>query len=107
MKFHLRKGDFVQVTKGKDKGKKGRILEVIPENSRVLVEGINFAVKHSKPTATDRQGGIQHREKPVSIANVSYFCMKCTKNVKLGSKVLQDGSKTRYCKKCNEIIEAK
>lgn len=103
----LRKGDFVQVMKGKDRGKKGRVIRVMPDEGRVLVEGINFVKKHSRPKAIDKQGGIVQMEKPVSIANVMYFCMKCSKPTRLRKKDLQDGSKARYCKRCNELAEVK
>ncbi len=107
MGCRLKKSDFVQVTKGKDRGKKGRVIRVMPGEGRILVEGINFARKHSRPKAIDKQGGIVQMEKPVSIANVMYFCMKCSKPTRLKEKTLQDGSKVRYCKKCNELAEVK
>ncbi len=107
MKCSLKKNDFVQVIKGEDRGKKGRIIQVLPEKGKVIVEGINFVRKHSKPKAIDKVGGIVQMEKPVSIANVMYFCMKCTKMTRLKKKVLQDGSKVRYCKKCGELAEVK
>jgi len=107
MGCRLRKGDFVQVMKGKDVGKKGRVIKVLPGKSRILVEGINFVKKHSKPRAIDKQGGIVQMEKPISIANVMYFCMKCSKPTRLKEKILQDGSKVRYCKRCNELAEVR
>jgi large subunit ribosomal protein L24 len=107
MKYSLKKGDFVQVVKGEDRGKKGRVIKLMPDEGKVLVEGINFVRKHSKPKAIDKQGGIIQMEKPVSIANVMYFCMKCGKRTRLKKKLLQDGSKVRYCKKCGELAEAK
>ncbi len=107
MKFKLKKGDFVQVIKGKDKGKKGRILKIFYKENRVLVEGINFVKKHVKPGAVDRQGGIIQVEKPISISNVNFFCLKCSKPTRLGIKFLEDGSKVRYCKKCKEIVDEK
>jgi large subunit ribosomal protein L24 len=107
MKFKLKKGDFVQVIKGKDKGKKGRILKIFYKENRVLVEGINFVKKHTRPKAVDRQGGIIQVEKPISISNVNFFCLKCSRPTRLGIRFLEDGSKVRYCKRCKEIIEEK
>ena len=107
MKYRIRKGDFVQVIKGKDRGKKGRVIKVFPEEGRILVEGVNFVHKHTRPKAVDKQGGIIQMEKPVSYSNVMFFCMKCSKPARLGIKILQDGTKTRYCKRCNEIVEVK
>ncbi|MCM8803919.1 MAG: 50S ribosomal protein L24 [Candidatus Omnitrophica bacterium] len=107
MKYKLKKGDIVQVIKGKDRGKKGRIIKVFDEEGKVLVEGINFVKKHTRPKAVDRQGGIIRIEKPISISNVNFFCLKCSKPTKLGIKFIEDGSKVRYCKKCKEIVEEK
>ncbi len=107
MKFNLSKGDFVQVIKGKDRGKKGRVIKVFPKEGKILVEGINFVRRHSKPKAIDKQGGIIQMEKPLSISNVMCFCMKCSRPTRLNIKVLNDGSKIRYCHKCNENIEVK
>lgn len=107
MEFRIKKDDFVVVMKGKDAGKKGRVIKVFPKEKRVLVEGVNFVKKATRPQKVDRQGGIITVEKPISISNVQYFCMKCSKNTRLGVKIMEDGSKVRYCKKCGEILEAK
>lgn len=107
MKYKLKKGDFVQVIKGKDRGKKGRIIKVFREEGKVLVEGVNFVKKHTRPRTVDQQGGIIQIEKPISIANVQFFCLKCAKPTSLGIKFLEDGTKVRYCKKCKEIVEEK
>lgn len=107
MKCRIKKGDFVEVIKGKDRGKKGRVIKVFPEERKILVEGINFVRKHTRPKAIDRQGGIIQMEKPISYSNVMFFCMKCSKPTRLGIKILQDKTKARYCKKCNEIVEVK
>ncbi len=107
MSFKLRKNDFVIVTKGKDRTKKGRVLKILPKENRILVEGINFIKKHTKPRSATQQGGIITMEKPISISNVQYFCMKCNKPVKLGIKILDDNTKLRVCKKCGEIAEIK
>jgi large subunit ribosomal protein L24 len=69
----LRKGDFVQVMKGKDAGKKGRILRVYPQKDKALVEGINFVKRHTKPGRVDRQGGIVQKEAPIALPGLSYF----------------------------------
>ncbi|MCS7179946.1 MAG: 50S ribosomal protein L24 [bacterium] len=107
MKVKLKRGDIVQVIKGKDKGKKGRILKIFREEGKVLVEGINFVKKHTRPRTVDRQGGIIQIEKPISISNVNFFCLKCSKPTRLGIKFLEDKTKVRYCKRCKEIIEEK
>jgi len=107
MKCKIRKNDFVQAIKGKDKGKKGRVIKVFPQERKVLIEGVNFVKKHTRPKSVDKQGGIIQMEKPVAIANVIFFCLKCSKPSRIGIKYLEDGSKFRFCKKCNEVIESK
>ena len=102
----LKKGDFVQVMKGKDVGKKGRILQVLRAENRVLVEGVNFVKRHSRPTRHNRQGGIVQKELPVAISNLRYFCLKCNKPVRVGFKFIGE-NKTRYCKKCGEMAGGK
>ncbi|HNQ35342.1 MAG TPA: 50S ribosomal protein L24 [bacterium] len=102
----LRKGDFVLVAKGKDAGKKGRVLRVYPEANRALVEGINFVKRHLRPGRVERQGGIVQKEMPVAIPNLRYFCLKCNQATRVGFKFLGD-SKVRCCRKCGEIIETK
>lgn len=100
----LRKGDYVQVMKGKDADKKGRILSVVPRSGKALVEGVNFVKRHTKPGRVDRQGGIIQKEMPLPMANLRYFCMKCSRPARLGFKPVGTG-KTRYCKKCGEAVE--
>jgi large subunit ribosomal protein L24 len=107
MKYKLNKGDFIQVIHGKDRGKKGRVIRVMPEKGKALVEGINFVKRHSKPKSIDKQGGIVQMEKPINISNIMYFCMKCSKPTRIKSKVLDNGTKLRYCQKCNENVEVK
>ncbi|MCM8825759.1 MAG: 50S ribosomal protein L24 [Candidatus Omnitrophica bacterium] len=107
MGFLIKKDDFVIVIKGKDAGKKGRVVRIFPKESKVLVEGINFVKKATRPSRVDKQGGIITMEKPISISNVQYFCMKCSKRTRLGVRFLEDGSKVRYCKKCGEMVEAR
>ena len=102
----LRKNDFVQVAKGKDAGKKGRILRVYPKENRALVEGVNFVKRHTRPGRVDRQGGIISKEMPVAIPRLRYFCMKCHKPTRVGFKFISE-NKVRYCRKCGEIIESK
>jgi len=107
MGFQLKKNDFIVVIKGKNKGKKGRILKIFPKDARALVEGINFVKKHTKPRSATQRGGIITMEKPISISNIQYFCMKCNKPVRLGIKILGDETKARFCRKCNELVENK
>ena len=100
----IKKNDIVEVTKGKDKGKKGKVIELFAEKNKALVEGINLAKKHSRQTRQDQKGGIISIEKPISIANIGYVCKSCNKPVKVGFKVAADGTKERVCKKCGGTI---
>lgn len=100
----LKKGDYVQVMKGKDASKKGRIISVNTRTGRVLVEGVNFVKRHTKPGRVDRQGGIIQKEMPVDGSNVSYFCLKCSRPVRIGTKTSPAG-RTRICRKCGEQVE--
>ncbi|MBP5689396.1 MAG: 50S ribosomal protein L24 [Bacteroidales bacterium] len=103
-KFNIRKGDTVQVTAGNDKGKTGKVLEVVREKDRVIVEGINMVSKHTKPNAKYPQGGIVKQESGIHISNVSLIDPKTAQPVKVGHKVV-DGKKIRYSKKSGEEIK--
>lgn len=105
IRLKIKKGDQVMVTKGKERGKTGKILRVIPERGKVLVEGLNMVKRHQRPTAQLRQGGIIEKEAPISIANVMLLCERCKAPVRVGRKLLEDGTKVRYCKRCGECID--
>lgn len=102
-KMKLRKGDMVVVNSGTEKGKKGEILKVDLKNSKVLVKGINVRTMHVKARKQGQESGIIKREAPINVSKVNFYCDKCGKGVKLGIKVSEDGTKSRYCKKCEEI----
>lgn len=104
-KVHIRKGDTVKVLKGKEAGKKGKVIEVQPERNRVIIENINKVKRHTKPTQGAPQGGIIEKEAPIHASNVMYFCGKCKQPARLGRRFLNDGKKIRYCKKCNETAD--
>lgn len=104
-KVHVKKGDTVIVLSGKDKGKKGKVLAVIPDDMMVLVEGVNMSTKHKKPRSRYQQGGIIHQESPVSSSKVMLICERCKSPTKIERKIQQDGTKARVCKKCEEIID--
>ncbi|RJP28880.1 MAG: 50S ribosomal protein L24 [Candidatus Omnitrophota bacterium] len=102
--FKLKKGDTVILTKGKDKGKKGKVLKIFGETKRAIVEGVNLVKKHKRKTQQDQQGGVVAIEAPISIANISILCKQCNKAVRIGYTLLKDGTKTRTCKSCKEAI---
>jgi large subunit ribosomal protein L24 len=103
--YHVRKGDMVEVLAGKEKGKTGKILKVLKKKNRVIVEKINFVKKHAKPGGKFAKGGIVEMEAPLHISNVALFCSHCSKGVRYGTKVLDDGKKVRICKVCGEQID--
>lgn len=102
-KMKLKKGDMVIVNSGTEKGKKGEIIKVDLKNSKVLVKGINVRTMHVKARKQGQESGIIKREAPINVSKVNFFCEKCGKGVKLGIKVSEDGTKSRYCKKCEEV----
>lgn len=103
-KLHVRKGDNVIVLSGKDKGKKGKVLTVMPKSGKVIVEGVAMATKHKKPRSQADVGGILHQETPIYACKVMHICDKCGQPTRIARKVLDDGSIARVCKKCNEIL---
>jgi large subunit ribosomal protein L24 len=105
-KVELKKGDLVIVKKGKDKGKTGKVLMVIPEKSKVIVEKINFSKEFIRPDRSRNvQGGIMEKEAPLSVANVMIFCSECGQGVRIKKKTLEDGSRIRVCQKCELTLE--
>ncbi|NLY19159.1 MAG: 50S ribosomal protein L24 [Clostridiaceae bacterium] len=104
-KVHVKKGDTVYILSGKDRGKKGKVLSVLPSKRMVVVEGINMVKKHMKPRSQMQQGGIINREAPVYADKVMLVCGKCGAPTKTGKKFLVNGSKARFCKKCGEVID--
>jgi large subunit ribosomal protein L24 len=96
----------VVVIAGKDKGKKGRVIEVQPAKRKILVEGVNVVKRHNKAnTRRGVQGGILERESPIDISNVMVICPHCQIATRSGHQVLGDGTRTRACKKCGAAIE--
>lgn len=104
-KLQVRKGDQVLVIAGKDKGKKGRILEAYPSEGRVLVEGVNMMKRHTRPNQANPQGGIVEREAPIHASNVMILDPKSGEPTRIGKKILKDGTKVRYAKKSGEILD--
>jgi large subunit ribosomal protein L24 len=102
--MHVAKNDTVVVISGDDRGKKGRVLAVFPGKKQVLVEGINFAKKHTKGTRQNPQGGIQEKEMPVHASTVLPVCQKCGKGVRVKRLRLTDGRHVRACSKCGEAV---
>lgn len=102
--MHLKSGDTVVVISGNDKGKKGKVLKVLPKQNKVIIEGINMITKHIKPQGQNQQGGRITKEGPMDVSKVMYYCNKDKTGVRVGYKILDDGSKVRVCKKCGEEL---
>jgi len=102
----LRRNDLVVVIAGNYRGKRGRVLKVFPKKDRIIVEGVNFVKKHTKPSPKNPQGGIIEMEAPIHVSNVMVVCSKCNNPTRVGRKILEDGTKVRVCKKCGEMLEA-
>ena len=103
-KVHVRSGDTVVVLSGKDKGKQGKVLQVSPKEGKVIVEGLNVVTKHVKPRRQGEQGGIVEAEAAMYASKVQLVCPKCGKATRIAHKILEDGSKVRVCKSCEEEI---
>ena len=103
-KLHIKKGDIVYVNAGNDKGKTGKVLEVIPAKDRAIVEGINIVTKHAKPSPKHPQGGIVKQEAGVHVSNLQLVDPKTSKPTRVGYKMV-DGKKVRYAKKSGEEIK--
>jgi len=102
----VRKNDNVLVTTGKDRGKKGRVLKVLPAKNRVVVEGVNIIKRHTKPNPQRQiKGGVVEREAPVHASNVQVVCPECGKATRVGRRVLGDGRKVRICRKCEGVVD--
>ena len=103
-KLHIKKGDTVYVNAGNDKGKTGKVLSVIPDKDRAIVEGINMVSKHTKPNANQPQGGIIKREAGIHVSNLQLIDPASQTPTRIGRKFV-DGKKIRYAKKSGEEIK--
>lgn len=104
-KFHIRKGDTVQVTAGEDKGEKGKVLEVLPKKDRAIVEGVNVVKRHQKPSASNPDGGIRETEASIHLSNLMLIDPKTNEPTRVGRKQDENGKLVRFSKKTQEIIK--
>jgi large subunit ribosomal protein L24 len=107
--MHIRKDDQVEVITGDDKGtpssrKVAKVLRVLPEKNKVVVEGVNRVYKHLKPSQKNQQGGRLSKEMPVAASNVLLYCPTCARGVRIGHRFTDAGQKQRYCKKCKASL---
>jgi large subunit ribosomal protein L24 len=104
--LHVRKGDTVKVLTGKDRGKTGKVLVVLPDKGRVVVEGVAFIKRHTRPNPQRNiKGGIVEREASVHASNLMVVCGECSKPVRVAHRRLQDGQKVRVCRKCGGALD--
>jgi large subunit ribosomal protein L24 len=102
----IRKNDNVLVVTGRDRGKRGRVLKVIPETNRLVVEGVSLIKRHTKPNPQRNvKGGIVEREASVHASNVQIVCPECSAQTRIGRKLLGDGRKVRICRKCGGVVD--
>ena len=106
MKIRIKKDDKVKVLTGKDKGKIGKVLQVVKKTNRVVVENINVVKVHQRPSQANPQGGIVEKAMPIHVSNLMLMCNACVKPTRIGIKELEDGKRVRICKKCDQQIDA-
>jgi large subunit ribosomal protein L24 len=102
----IRRNDTVAILTGKDSGKRGRVLKVLPAKNRLIVEGVNIIKRHTKPNPQRNiKGGIVEREASLHASNVQLVCPECSKTTRVGRKILADGRKVRVCRKCEGVVD--
>jgi large subunit ribosomal protein L24 len=101
----IRKNDTVLVIAGREKGKRGKVLFVIPSRDRAVVEHLNMVKRHQRPTQKLRQGGIIEREASLHVSNLMVVCGKCDKPTRTGVQVLANGRRARVCRRCGELVD--
>lgn len=108
--MHVRRDDMVEVIAGDDRSTAGsrtvaRVLRVLPQENKVVVEGVNRVYKHMRPTRRNPQGGRLSKEMPISASNVLKYCDRCQRGVRVGFRYSEDGAKERYCKRCSITLD--
>jgi large subunit ribosomal protein L24 len=96
--------DKVKIIAGNNKGKIGKVLKVIVDKNKVIVEGVNIVKKHQKPNQTNQQGGIIEKEAPIHVSNVMLVCSNCDKAVRVSKRRTDDGKVERICRSCNKAV---
>lgn len=103
--MQIRKNDSVMVITGRERGKTGKVLRVIPDKDAVIIERVNLVKRHSKPRGPQQPGGIVEKEAPIRASNLMIMCDKCNAPVRVGRKILTDGRKIRICRRCEEALD--
>ena len=102
--MQIRSNDTILVIKGRDRGKQGKVQKTFPKDDKILVEGVNFVMRHTKSSGRV-QAGIIQKELPIKASNVMFVCSHCTQPSRLGTVKLASGNRARICKKCRQVIE--
>ncbi len=102
--WRIKRNDMVMVIAGRERGKTGKVLRVIPETGKATVERLNVVKRHSKPRGAQSPGGIVEKEAPLDISNLMFFCERCNAPVRVGYRIAADGGKTRICRSCKEPL---
>ena len=105
MLARVKKNDTVMVIAGKEHGKTGKVLRVLPGENRAIVERLNMVKRHTKPRGPQNPGGIVEKEASIHLSNLMPMCERCNAPVRVGTRVLQDGNKARFCRRCNELLD--
>lgn len=103
--MQIRKNDSVMVIAGKERGKTGKVLRVVRDKDRLIIERVNLVKRHTRPRGPQQPGGIVEKEASVHASNVMIMCDKCNTPVRIGRKTLADGKKIRICRRCGEALE--
>jgi large subunit ribosomal protein L24 len=101
----IRKNDDVIVISGKERGKTGKVLRVLPKRGGIIIERVNMVKRHSRPRGPQQPGGIVEKEAFIPASNIMILCGKCNAPVRVGRKILADGEKIRICRRCGEALD--
>ncbi|TMA74657.1 MAG: 50S ribosomal protein L24 [Deltaproteobacteria bacterium] len=101
----IHKNDTVMVIAGKERGKTGKVLRVIGEKSRIVIERLNVVKRHQKSRGAQQPGGVVEKEASIDLSNVMLMCERCNAPVRIGARRLEDGTRTRICRRCGEVID--
>jgi large subunit ribosomal protein L24 len=104
-RVHVRRGDTVEVTHGRYRGRRGKVLRVLPKEGRIIVEAVMVAKRHTKPNEKMPSGGIVEKEMPFPASKAMLVCPRCGRAARVGHRVLEDGTRVRVCRHCGEIVD--
>ena len=104
MSIKFKKNDIVKVISGKDRGKKGKVLQVLPRENKVVVEGVNMTAKNVRAKRQGEKGQVVRYNAPINTSNVMVFCSKCNKAIRVEYMITKENKKVRICKKCRQAL---